>query len=80
MAELCSNGAMPCGQVDDLTPITWQLVRGAAVADPQVCFRLFSGSTHAHADGLCMQTEMPMRVDCERLSTMPILVLPYLMA
>ena len=36
MAELCSNGAMPCGQIDESTPVTWQLVRGAAVADPQV--------------------------------------------
>lgn len=36
MAELCSRGAMPCGCIDDSTPVTWQLVRGAAVADPQV--------------------------------------------
>lgn len=27
---------MPCGRVDDSTPVTWQLIRGAAVADPQV--------------------------------------------
>lgn len=43
MAGLCSNGAMPCGQIDESTPVTWQLVRGAAVADPQV-----------HVSPLCM--------------------------
>lgn len=36
LAELCSRGVMPCGQIDAATPVTWQLIRGAAVADPEV--------------------------------------------
>ena len=36
LARVSSQGAMPCGQVDESTPVTWQLIRGAAVANPQV--------------------------------------------
>lgn len=40
LAGLCCRGPMPCGHVDDSTPVTWQLIRGAAVADPQVLQRV----------------------------------------
>ena len=36
LAGICCKGPLPCGQVDESTPVTWQLIRGAAVADPQV--------------------------------------------
>jgi len=36
LAGVCSRGPLPCGQVDESTPVMWQLIRGAAVADPQV--------------------------------------------
>ncbi|KAA6429590.1 MAG: hypothetical protein FRX49_00025, partial [Trebouxia sp. A1-2] len=38
LAGVCCRGPLPCGQVDESTPVTWQLIRGAAVADPQVLF------------------------------------------
>ncbi|KAL0045181.1 hypothetical protein WJX82_011267 [Trebouxia sp. C0006] len=37
LAGVCCRGALPCAQVDESTPVTWQLIRGAAVADPQSC-------------------------------------------
>ncbi|KAL0028293.1 hypothetical protein WJX79_007931 [Trebouxia sp. C0005] len=37
LAGVCCRGPLPCGQVDESTPVTWQLIRGAAVADPQSC-------------------------------------------
>lgn len=36
LAAVCSTGVMPCGQMTHATSITWQLIRGAAVADPKV--------------------------------------------
>jgi len=36
LAGVCCRGPLPCGQVDESTPVTWQLIRGAAVADAQV--------------------------------------------
>ena len=33
LAAVCSAGVMPCEQA---VPVTWQLIRGAAVADPGV--------------------------------------------
>jgi len=36
LAGMCCRGPLPCGQVDESTPVTWQLIRGAAVADAQV--------------------------------------------
>ncbi len=36
LAGVCCGGPLPCGQVDESTPVTWQLIRGAAVADSQV--------------------------------------------
>ena len=41
LAAVCSTGVMPCavmpsGQMEHAVPVTWQLIRGAAVADPRV--------------------------------------------
>ena len=36
LAAVCSAGVMPCGQMAHATPVTWQLIRGAAVADFKV--------------------------------------------
>lgn len=37
LAAVCSTGVMPCGQMTHATAISWQLIRGAAVADPKGC-------------------------------------------
>ncbi|DBB07124.1 TPA: hypothetical protein ACH3X1_011698 [Trebouxia sp. C0004] len=37
LTGVCCRGPLPCGQVDESTPVTWQLIRGAAVADSQSC-------------------------------------------
>ncbi|GAB4814380.1 hypothetical protein N2152v2_001426 [Parachlorella kessleri] len=37
LAQLCSRGLVPVGALGDGTPLTFQLVRGAAVAQPEDC-------------------------------------------
>eukprot|EP00884_Botryococcus_braunii_P000177 jgi/Botrbrau1/1015/Bobra.114_1s0053.1 len=37
LARVCHQGVVPCGVMEDGTPVGWQLIRGAAVAAPKGC-------------------------------------------
>lgn len=63
LAQLCSRGLVPVGTLGDGTPVSFQLVRGAAVAQPQVnCMAAkissskIAGSVAGSVAGSCRQS------------------------